>query len=261
MFGGGTKYFDRPDRNLVIEFKQAGFQYIDHLSKLKTLNKQQPTLGLFDEVGLPWTLDNKKENHLLKMTKAAVKNLENTEGYVLLVEASQIDWAGHSNDIAAAMGEMQDLAETLTWLKKYTENRKDTLLVATADHSTGGLTLGANGDYRWEPKYLKNLSLSPKSIASKLALEDIPVTANKLTGLLGFIVSEQEADLFIKSKDEKSIHNQIKKLIDKKTNTGWTSSGHTGIDVQVFAAGMGAKAFNRHQTNTDIAIQLFSVLE
>jgi alkaline phosphatase len=180
---------------------------------------------------------------------------------VLLVEASQIDWAGHSNDIAAAMGEMHDLAETLTWLKEYAESRNDTLVVATADHSTGGLTLGANGDYRWEPKYLKNLSLSPKGIASILAREDIPLTAKKLTGLLGFIVSQQEANLFVQCKDEKSIYNQIKKLIDKKTNTGWTSGGHTGIDVQVFAAGIGAKVFSRHQTNTDIATRLFSVLE
>jgi alkaline phosphatase len=261
MLGGGNKYFIRPDRNLVSEFKQAGFQYIDDLSQLKTLDIKKPTLGLFGEVGLPWTLDNKNYNHLLHMTKAAVQNLENNDGYVLLVEASQIDWAGHSNDIASAMAEMRDLAETLTWLKNYVENRDDTLLVATADHSTGGLTLGANGDYRWQPEYLKNLSLSPKSIATQLANESLPVSAKQLTDSLGFIVSDQEADLFINCKDDKSIYQQIKLLIDAKTNTGWTSGGHTGIDVQVFSAGTGAKAFNHHQTNTDIAKKLFSVLE
>ncbi|MFT5295084.1 MAG: alkaline phosphatase [Colwellia sp.] len=261
MLGGGTQYFNRSDRNLVNEFKGAGFQYIDDLSKLKTLNKLTPALGLFGEVGLPWTLDNKNDNHLLSMTKAAVQNLENIEGYVLLVEASQIDWAGHSNDIASAMGEMHDLAETLTWLNTYVENRDDTLLVATADHSTGGLTLGANGDYRWEPKFLKNIAMSPESIASTLFKNKTPITAKQLTDLLGFIVSAQEADLFINKKDKKAIYQQIKLLINDKTNTGWTSGGHTGIDVQVFSTGIGAKAFNRHQTNTDIAIQLFDVLE
>jgi len=261
MLGGGTKYFIRPDRNLVNDFKLAGFQYIDDLSKLNTLHKQNPALGLFDEVGLPWTLDNKRDNHLLQMTKTAVQNLENIEGYVLLVEASQIDWAGHSNDIAAAMGEMQDLAETLIWLSNYLESRDDTLLVATADHSTGGLTLGAKGDYRWEPKYLKNISMSPETIASMLVINKSPITAKQLTNLLGFVVSPDEADSFIDSKNEKVIYQQIKKLIDNKTNTGWTSGGHTGIDVQVFSKGIGAKAFNRHQTNTDIAIQLFKVLE
>ena len=261
MMGGGTQYFTRSDRNLVNEFKHAGFQYIDDLSKLKELNKEKPVLGLFAEIGLPWTLDDKSNNHLLAMAKTAVQHLENEAGFVLLIEASQIDWAGHSNDIAAAMAEMQDLAETLTWLKNYVESRDDTLLVATADHSTGGLTIGANGDYRWQPEFLKSLTLSPKSIAAKLVQETAPLSAKQLSDSFGFIVSEQEANLFMHCKDEKSIYQQIKLLIDAKTNTGWTSAGHTGIDVQVFATGTGAKAFNRHQTNTEIATQLFTVLE
>jgi len=260
MMGGGTEYFNRPDRNLVKEFKQAGFQYIDDLSNLDSINNQAPVLGLFAEIGLPWTLDDKENNHLLTMTKAAVQNLENDNGYALLIEASQIDWAGHSNDIAAAMAEMQDLAETLAWLKHYTEQRNDTLLVATADHSTGGLTIGANGDYRWNPELLKKLTQSPKTIATNLAQLNTSLTAKQLTDSLGFIVSDQEAESFINSKDEKSIYQQLKLLIDDKTNTGWTSSGHTGIDVQVFATGAGANAFKRHQTNTDIATQLFSIL-
>jgi len=210
---------------------------------------------------LPWTLDDKSNNHLLAMAKTAVQHLENEAGFVLLIEASQIDWAGHSNDIAAAMAEMQDLAETLTWLKNYVESRDDTLLVATADHSTGGLTIGANGDYRWQPEFLKKLTLSPQSIAAKLVQETAPLSAKQLSDSFGFIVSEQEANLFMHCKDEKSIYQQIKLLIDAKTNTGWTSAGHTGIDVQVFATGTGAKAFNRHQTNTEIATQIFTVLE
>nr|WP_269800793.1 alkaline phosphatase [Colwellia sp. 12G3] len=261
MLGGGTKYFNRQDRNLVNEFKNAGFQYIDDFSKLASLNKQQAVLGLFAEMGLPWTLDNKNNNHLLTMTKSAVKQLENVDGYVLLVEASQIDWAGHSNDIAAAMGEMSDLANTLTWLKNYAENSNDTLLVATADHSTGGLTLGAKGDYRWQPEYLKSLTMSPQSIAAKLAQQKKGVSAEKLSALLGFPVSAQEADLFINQKDEKLIYQTLKQLIDIKTNTGWTSSGHTGIDVQVFSTGTGANNFTVHQTNTDIANKLFTVLK
>lgn len=261
MLGGGTKYFNRQDRNLIAEFKDAGFQYIDDLSQLDSLNKQQAVLGLFAEIGLPWTLDNKHYNHLLTMTKSAVKQLENLEGYVLLVEASQIDWAGHSNDIAAAMGEMQDLANTLTWLKNYVENSDDTLLVATADHSTGGLTLGAKGDYRWQPEYLKKLTMSPQSIASKLAQQKDELSAEKLSVLLGFTVSTEEADLFIDQKDEKSIYQTLKELIDIKTNTGWTSSGHTAIDVQVFSTGTGANNFTLHQTNTDIANKLFTVLK
>ena len=48
------------------------------------------------------------------MTKAAVKQLENENGFFLLVEASQVDWGGHSNDIAYSMAEMVDFAHSKT---------------------------------------------------------------------------------------------------------------------------------------------------
>jgi alkaline phosphatase len=264
MLGGGTQYFIRDDRNLVNEFKEAGFQYIDKLSALNQLKEHQAVLGLFAESGLTWTLDNKSNNHLLKMTQAAIKQLDNAKGFVLLVEASQIDWAGHSNDIASAMGEMDDLAKTLIWLKSYVENRNDTLLVATADHSTGGLTLGAQGDYRWQPKYLKNISKSPKTIAVQLQQTVEEITASQLSDLLGFTVSAQETAAFSSKnmpiKNAKTIYQQIKLLLDKKTNTGWTTNGHTGGDVQVFTTGIGAENFIQHQTNTEIADKLFLLL-
>ena len=41
-----------------------------------------------------------------------------------------------------------------------------------------------------------------------------------------------------------------------KTNTGWTSSGHTGVDVEVFAFGAGSQAFTGQLDNTDIAVKL-----
>lgn len=265
MLGGGTKYFIREDRDLVEEFKASGFQYIDKLSALNNLNNKQAVLGLFAEVGLPWTLDNNSNNPLLNMTQTAVKHLENENGYVLLVEASQIDWAGHTNDIAAAMAEMDDLAKTLTWLKDYVKNRNDTLLVATADHSTGGLTLGARGDYRWQPEYLKNLAKSPQSIAVELATTTKGISVIQVNELLGFQLSDSEVEVFLnmntETKNEKDIYQKIKQLIDQKTNTGWTSKGHTGVDVQVFAAGNSAQEFIQHQTNTEIAKKLFLLLQ
>ena len=98
-----------------------------------------PVLGLFADDGLPWALDDTNKHRLSVMTKAATKQLENDNGYFLLIEASQIDWAGHSNDIASAMAEMADLAKTVEYLEHYVKNNPDTLVVITADHSTGVL--------------------------------------------------------------------------------------------------------------------------
>ena len=54
--GGGSQYFIRDDRNLVEEFKQAGFHYLDSYQGLTNLPKAKPVLGLFADVGLPWAL-------------------------------------------------------------------------------------------------------------------------------------------------------------------------------------------------------------
>ncbi len=260
MLGGGKKFFIRPDRNLVKEFKDQGYQYIDNLSQLNNLNKQQGVLGLFADVGLPWALDSQDKQRLLTMTKSAIKYLNNEQGYVLLVEASQIDWAGHKNDIAAAMGEMQDLANTLTWLKDYVESKNDTLLVITADHSTGGLTLAANNDYRWQPDVLTTITASPDAISRQLAIQKHTLTIEALSKILGFTLTEQEYKLLANIQDERSLYQHIKQIIDIRTNTGWTTGGHTGVDVQVFATGIGSHAFSGHQTNTDIAKKLFSII-
>ena len=149
--GGGTKYFIREDRDLVSEFKNAGFQFIDSYEALNSTTTSQPLLGLFAPVGLPWALDDVQPNRLSAMTKTALSHLENDNGYFMLIEASQVDWAGHGNDVASAMAEMADLASTLKMLETYVENNPDTLVVLTADHSTGGMSIAANGEYKWDP--------------------------------------------------------------------------------------------------------------
>ena len=204
MLGGGTKYFIREDRNLVEEFKASGYQYVDSFDKLVNLNKSQLVLGLFAKTGLPWALDSENTDRLLTLSKTAIQHLENDEGYVLLIEGSQIDWAGHSNDISSAMGEMEDLATTLTWLKAYVENRDDTLLVITADHSTGGLTIAANGGYRWDPEVLKTLSTSPSQISSTLA-ENPKLSKIEINKLVGFELTKIEHEVLNKINEKNVI--------------------------------------------------------
>ena len=52
----------------------------------------------------------------------------------------------------------------------------------------------------------------------------------------------------------------IKKIIDIRTNTGWTSGGHTAIDVPVHALGKSSEIFTGNIDNTDIAKQIFLLL-
>lgn len=281
--GGGWEYFIREDRNLVNEFKQAGFHYIDNYQGLESLPKNTPILGLFADTGLPWALDDTNKHRLSMMTKAATKQLENKAGYFMLVEASQIDWGGHGNDIAAAMSEMDDLAKTLEYLEGYVETHPDTLVVITADHSTGGFTIGAKGKYEWTPSFLRSMLMSPASIANHLVSENI--TKENVSKMLNFSVTDEEVNelMLIKSTTElkltnydalsdeqkkkakkpdlaKVLHKIITQIIDKRTNTGWTSGGHTAVDVPVFAFGSNSKMFEGFQDNTNIAEKIFNLL-
>ena len=281
--GGGWQYFLRDDRNLVSEFIDKGFQYIDDFTQLPTLTDNTPTLGLFANTGLPWSLDESNAFRLTAMSKAAIKQLENPQGYFLLIEASQIDWAGHSNDIASAMAEMNDLANTLQYLAKYVNNNPNTLVVLTADHSTGGFSIGANGTYAWHPEILRTMQRSPRAIAKALSLQKL--TLHNVSTLLNVNIDAQELSKLIDAKAEAqqallaynklpvearqnsektnvegALYVAINKLIDKRTNTGWTTGGHTGVDVPLHAFGKKSTEFTGLLDNTDIAKKLFMFL-
>lgn len=109
MLGGGVSNFVRNDRNLTEEFKKAGYSYVTNKEELlKDTNKQ--VLGLFAQGGLPKMIDRPAETPSLEeMTNAAITRLsQDKEGFFLMIEGSQVDWAGHDNDIVGAMSEMED---------------------------------------------------------------------------------------------------------------------------------------------------------
>ena len=67
-------------------------------------------------------------------------------GYFLMVEGAQIDWAGHGNDPDYMIAEVNDFERTVNEVLDYAEKNGETLVIVTADHETGGFTLGAAGD-------------------------------------------------------------------------------------------------------------------
>lgn len=261
MLGGGWRYFVRPDRNLVEEFVAAGYQYADTWQSLDSLRVGAPVLGLLADVGLPWALDMQGQPRLKSLTQTAVQHLQNPKGFFLLVEASQVDWAGHANDIAGAMAEMQDLAETLEWLRGYVDRRQDTLLVVTADHSTGGFSLGAEQQYLWRPELLRRLKSSPDVMAAQLLQQPVKLRASWLAKALGLQLNSHTVQQLEQAAEPEAVAGLIKQTIDQATHTGWTTGGHTAVDVPVLALGQGAKRFVGFQDNTDIAKQLMQIVQ
>ncbi|WP_283936049.1 alkaline phosphatase [Acinetobacter sp. VT 511] len=129
-------------------------------------DKNQQVLGLFADGGLDKLIDRTAATpSLAEMTNTAIDRLSsNDKGFFLMVEGSQIDWAGHDNDIVGAMSEMDDFAAAFQAAIDFAKKDGETLVVATADHSTGGLTLGKDGEYNFFVDPIKAASQDSASI-------------------------------------------------------------------------------------------------
>ena len=255
MFGGGTKHLTARHQSAL---KKQGYEIIYDYQQINNLT-QPKVVGLFGEFGLPWAIDDPEPHRLSLMTKKALELLsQHNEGFVLLIEGSQIDWAGHANDSTAAMREMEDFEKAIQTVQEFIRRHPDTLMVVTADHSTGGFTIGSNQTpkkYSWEPRFLKNVQHSPQYIVKHLPEEK---TAQKsyLEKQLNMSLNQQQWDVIQTAHQKKHLMSTLKHLIDEQSHTGWTTRGHTGEDVQVFAFGAGSETFVGHQDNTDIGKKL-----
>ncbi|TMO99457.1 alkaline phosphatase [Pseudoalteromonas sp. S3260] len=261
MLGGGTQYFIRDDRNLVDEFKKAGYQYGDDIKNLGQIT-QIPAIGLYAPKGLPFALDE-NPTRLKQLTSKAFDLLDgqNDKGFFVMIEGSQIDWCGHANDIACAMAEMDDFAKSIETAKAYVDKNPDTILVITADHSTGGLTIGAHGQYKWETDIIKGVKATAGTLTKLLMESDNLKTVWQANTRIEFTTENEIKLKQAKAMGEKALNLAVKSIINDLSFTGWTTGGHTASDVQVFAYGKNSDDFIGSQNNTDIAKKLISYIE
>ena len=157
---------------------------------------------------------------LPEVVTAAVDFLNNENGFFLMVEGGKIDWAAHSNELVGTVFELLDFDQAIAVAYEfYKQHPDETLIVVTADHETGGVTLGRGKGYAYD-----------LSVIDKVAGAE---------GAEGTDVSNYMQDI---SNDSLSVAAQI----------GWTTTSHTGGAVPVFAVGAGSEMFAGRQDNTDI---------
>ena len=103
-------------------------------------SKSKKLAGLLAEDGMPKA--GERGNMLEVSTKKAIDMLKtNDKGFFLMVEGSQIDWAGHANDPQWLVDEMLDFDRVIGQVLDFAKADGNTLVVITADHETGGLAL------------------------------------------------------------------------------------------------------------------------
>lgn len=192
LLGGGKSFFlpqavpgskRRDERNLIEEAKRQGYQFVQTKEELKTAEGNY-LLGLF-QLGALTT--NPPEPTLAELTQKAIELLSRDEdGFFVMVEGSQIDWACHDNDPEETIRQTLLFDEAVKVALDFAVKCGHTLVVVTADHECGGMGINAGT------------------------------------------------------------------LCGKRLDIGWTSRGHTGVPVPIYAFGPGKEQFTGLHDNTDI---------
>lgn len=145
--------------DLLANAKAWGYGFAFNSEQLQAAQSDK-LLGLFASSGMLDGVAYHQEGSgsqpsLAQMTAKALGVLgKNPEGFFLMVEGGQIDWAGHNNDAGTLLHEMIKLEEAVSAVYDWVKGRDDTLVIITADHETGGFGFSYSRYDLPEPKTL-----------------------------------------------------------------------------------------------------------
>ena len=139
--GGGLKWWEnRPDgRDLTAEVEAKGYTFVKDIESLKAV-EEGPVIALTAYTELPPALDRGTE-HQEAVLKALELLDDNKKGFFLMVEGSCIDDWCHANKVGFAVEEILDFDRTVGAVLEWAAKDGETLVIVTADHSTGAMTL------------------------------------------------------------------------------------------------------------------------
>jgi alkaline phosphatase len=145
FLGGGTNdFFNRKSgENLRPALEAKGFQIVQQMDSLENI-KSGKVAGLFAPGHMaPYP---ERGDFLPKASDKAIEILnQDDRGFFMMIEGSQIDWACHDNNLAYEVREMLDFDRTVGEVLKFAAKDGHTLVIVTADHETGGMSV-INGD-------------------------------------------------------------------------------------------------------------------
>lgn len=144
LIGGGEKHFDQiVDGKNLMDVAKSKFNVVKNFEELESV-KEGRVLGLFAEGHIKSMADGRGD-YLTTAAAAAISRLEKNEnGFLLMVEGSQIDWTCHAGDAEGTLAEVMDFDKCVNMAMDYADKTPGTLVVVTADHETGGLSMVSN---------------------------------------------------------------------------------------------------------------------
>jgi alkaline phosphatase len=148
LFGGGLGYFipksaeggNRGDEKDLMPILEGRMKVVLTPEEFAALDGTAPAAGLFAGNHPPRA--GERAPGLADLTEKAIEILsKNERGFCLMVEGSQIDWAGHNNDQNYLIAEMLGFDGAVGVGLDFAERDGRTLVLVTADHETGGFAV------------------------------------------------------------------------------------------------------------------------
>jgi alkaline phosphatase len=146
FIGGGLDHFTKKKDNikLIDQLKAKGYTIAKSMKELANCNQGKLAALVYKKH--PPYIASGRGNFLEISSKKAIDLLsQNENGFFLMIEGSQIDWAGHDNDSEKLVQEMLDFDKAVGIALNFAEKNKETLVIITADHETGGYVI-SGGD-------------------------------------------------------------------------------------------------------------------
>jgi alkaline phosphatase len=300
LFAGGD--FQEPTgkkgesrENLRMLAKRKGFKIVRGRDSVAS-NTTLPAI-LFGEdaesSALPWEMDpvQPKPPNLGDLVAAAIRLLDGPKGFFVMAEAGKIDWAGHANDARAAIGEVMGLDSAVKVALAFASRHpRQTLILVTADHETGGLSLGNGtrgystdfGMLRHQKSSKDRLEIVLKPVVAAIGMaKSSGDTAKVLREVFACVASEtglgRVPELALLATDSVEIEESVRgewgigkraakseygtlgttastaiRILNRKAGVGWTTGAHTSIPVPLYVKGVGEERFGGRLDNTDI---------
>ncbi|MBN2663519.1 MAG: alkaline phosphatase [Bacteroidales bacterium] len=288
VFGGGGIDFytgrnnDTTDIYLLLE--NAGYSSTKNrtqLNKLTTNNNKVifTSNELTNSAALPYSIDQSDTSlNLADFTQKAIELLDNPNGFFMMIEGGKIDWAAHNNDGATVIQEVIDFDKAIKIaLEFYKLHPNETLIVITADHETGGLSVGYDDThYSSNLKILQNQKTSVEffsdflnNLIDSISVDKFNIDIALKTGQDFFGIDSLKPDEFEALNnailDLKTAHNNQNQYanlnpiavfwletINNRAGIGWTTHSHSANPVPVRALGAWQELFDGYYDNTDI---------
>ncbi|MFN7492110.1 MAG: alkaline phosphatase [Cyclobacteriaceae bacterium] len=141
LMGGGLKSFQqrKDGKKLFDVLRQKGYQTTSNFGTIDTLTSMK--FVVLDDSAVIAKKKGRGDFLIRSLNKSLDVFTKSNSPFFIMLESAQIDWGGHNNDLEYVVTEVLDFDQTIGEALKFADQNKETLILITADHETGGLSL------------------------------------------------------------------------------------------------------------------------